>query len=183
MSRIAVPVFRRRSCSKIRGTINAALLRKRASRNAPAAPSATAMRGVGTQSRPPAAKAQARRGRLAGDDEIDGLDVESDALALHQRLEARAFNGSYVHEHVTAAIVGFDEAVAALTVEKFDRTGHCHCITPSRACVAAAMEAGGKAGHSHEQRALAPTASATPPAPTGGGTAKPSRNKAKLNRS
>src|ERR1700692_736387 len=77
---------------------------------------------------------------LAGDDEIDGLgtlalfvgfNVESDALPLTQRLQPRAFNGGNVHEHVAAAVVGLDEAVAALAVEELDRTGHCHRKPPS----------------------------------------------------
>jgi len=64
------------------------------SRNAPAAPSATAIGGVGRNRGPPPLKL--KRGaasRLAGNDEIDGLwsfalfvglDVESNALALHK---------------------------------------------------------------------------------------------------
>src|SRR5215469_4061493 len=88
---------------------------------------------------------------LAGDDEVDGLwpfalfvglDLEANALAFHQRLQPRAFNSGDVDEDVAAAIVGLDEAVATLAVEKFDRAGHCHCITPSRAHAAAVRRDG-----------------------------------------
>ena len=59
-----------------------------------AAPSATAIRGVGRNRGPlPLKVKRGAASRLAGDDEIDGLwpfalfvglDIESDALALHQ---------------------------------------------------------------------------------------------------
>src|SRR5204863_7436744 len=68
---------------------------------------------------------------LAGDDEVDRfrslallvrLDVEVDALAFVERLQARALDRRDVHEHIAPAVVRFDEPVAALAVEEFDRT-------------------------------------------------------------
>src|SRR5215472_1042851 len=59
-----------------------------------------------------------------------GLDIERDALPFGQRLESGALNGSDVHEYVSSAVIRLDESVAALAVEKLDRTGHCHRETP-----------------------------------------------------
>src|SRR5436190_20183495 len=62
---------------------------------------------------------------LAGDDEIDrlrtlallvGLDVQGDALSLGQRFEPGPLDRGDVHEHVAAAVVRLDEAVAALRI-------------------------------------------------------------------
>src|SRR5262249_60862018 len=59
-----------------------------------------------------------------------GLDVEGEALPLAQRFEPGPLDRGDVHEHVAPAVVGLDEAVAALGVEKFDRTCHRHRETP-----------------------------------------------------
>ena len=48
------------------------------------------------------------------------LEFVAELLALLQRAEARAFNGRDVHEHIGAAVVGLDEAVAFLAVEPLD---------------------------------------------------------------
>src|SRR3569833_1435101 len=54
------------------------------------------------------------------------LDLETDTLSFGQILEARALDGREVYEHIASTIVGFDEAVAALTVEELDRPTHGH---------------------------------------------------------
>src|SRR4029079_7852775 len=111
---------------------------------------------------------------LAGHDEIDrfrtfalfvGFDIEADALPLDQRLQSRAFDGGDVHEHITTAVVWFDEPVAALAVEKLDRAGHCHRELP-RGCFAAGPHGATarldiRTGKGHQPE----TASVTPPAP------------------
>src|SRR5205085_1206973 len=48
-------------------------------------------------------------------------DVELDALAFVERLEAAALNGRVVHEQVFAAVLGRDEAEALVVVEPL----HC----------------------------------------------------------
>src|SRR5690606_29604351 len=45
------------------------------------------------------------------------LQLVADALAFVQRAEARAFDGGDVDEHVLAAILRLDEAVALLAVD------------------------------------------------------------------
>jgi hypothetical protein len=81
--------------------------------------------------------AAALRGRAgsAGNDEIYGLGtlafligfhVEADALPLNKRFQPCTFNSSDVNEHIAATVVRLDEAIAAFSVEEFDRTGHCH---------------------------------------------------------
>jgi len=55
-----------------------------------------------------------------------GLDLKGDALSLGQRFEPGAFNGRDVHEDVAPAVIRLDEAVAALGIEEFNRTGHGH---------------------------------------------------------
>src|SRR5262249_7138581 len=123
--------------------------------------------------------------RSAGDDEVDGLrtlalfiglDVEGEALPLAQRFEPGPLDGGDVHEHVAAAIVGLDEAVAALGVEELDRTCHGHPETPSPVVAPPPAPTARRLGRTFtngESSGL--TASVTPPAPTGGGTSKPAR--------
>src|SRR5690348_13180755 len=96
----------------------------------------------------------------AGHDKIDGLrslallvglDIKTDALAFLQRLQPGALDRGDVYEDVATAVVRFDEAVAALTVEELDRTGHCHRETPSPVVAPPrAPTADGSAGHSGE---------------------------------
>src|SRR5262249_21116233 len=75
----------------------------------------------------------------AGDHEVDGLralallvglDVETDALSLSQRLESGTLDRRDVNEHVAPTVVWLDEAVATLTIEKLDRTGLSHREAP-----------------------------------------------------
>ena len=54
------------------------------------------------------------------------LNFKLDALSLGQRLQAGVLDRGDVYEHITAAVVRLDEAVAALAVEEFDRTTHGH---------------------------------------------------------
>src|SRR5260370_35556524 len=65
-----------------------------------------------------------------------GLNIEADALAFVQSLQACALHRGDVHKHVASAIVRLDEAIAAFAIEKFDRTGHCHRETPPHGCSA-----------------------------------------------
>src|SRR4051812_32960785 len=55
-----------------------------------------------------------------------GLDLEGDALSFSEVLESRALYRGDVDEHVAPAIIGLDEAVAALAVEELDRPRHGH---------------------------------------------------------
>src|ERR1043166_8076655 len=79
----------------------------------------------------------------AGDDQVDrlrtlallvGLDVEVDALAFVERFQPGALDCRDVHEHVAAAIVRLDEAVAPLRVEELDRTTLRHREAPLPQC-------------------------------------------------
>src|SRR5438876_421809 len=54
------------------------------------------------------------------------LDLEGDALPLGEILQPGALHGGDVHEHVAAAVVRLDEAVAAFAVEELDRPCHGH---------------------------------------------------------
>src|SRR5262249_48404513 len=138
----------------------------------------------GRQSAPPRRSDQAVA-RSAGDDEVDGLrtlalfiglDVEGEALPLAQRFEPGPLDGGDVHEHVAAAIVRLDEAVAALGVEELDRTCHGHRETPFPVVAPPPAPTARRLGRTFtngESSGL--TASLTPPAPTGGGTSKPAR--------
>ena len=52
------------------------------------------------------------------------LGLEGDLLALQQLLVALGHDSGEVHEHVLAAVVGSDEAVALFCVEPLDSTAH-----------------------------------------------------------
>src|SRR5215470_15886080 len=97
------------------------------------------------QPSPCSAKRSSRETSSAGDDEIDslrplallvGLDVEADALAFVERLQAGALDRGDVNEDVTTAVVRLDESITAFAIEELDRTGHCHRETPPRGCSA-----------------------------------------------
>src|SRR5258706_47571 len=123
--------------------------------------------------------------RSAGDDEVDGfralallvgLDVEGEALPLAQRFEPGLLDRGDVHEHVAATVVGLDEAVAALGVEKLDRTCHGHRETPFPVVAPPPTRTARRLGRTFSNgESSGLTASVTPPAPTGGGTSKPAR--------
>jgi hypothetical protein len=49
-----------------------------------------------------------------------GFDIEGDPLTFVQSVETRLLNGRYMDENIATAIVGFDEAVSLVGVEKFD---------------------------------------------------------------
>ena len=101
----------------------------------------------------------------AGDDEIDrlrslallvGLDIEADPLSFCQAFHAGLFDCGNVHEHITSAIIRFDEPVAALPVEKLDSSRLSHRETPFPAIATpAAPTDDGSAGHSQSGKASA----------------------------
>src|ERR1700679_2939873 len=59
------------------------------------------------------------------------LDVETDMLPFGQRFQPRTLNSGDVHEHIAAAVIRLDEAVATFAIEELDSTTHCHRATPS----------------------------------------------------
>src|ERR1700754_69397 len=86
------------------------------------------------------------------------LDLEADALSFGQILQSGAFHRGDVNEHVAAAVVRLDEAVAAFAVEELDRPCHGH-REPSPVCFAVTRQcrvrpdrtiAAGKHGHLDE---------------------------------
>src|SRR3954463_12913850 len=60
------------------------------------------------------------------------FDLEGDTLSFDQILQSCSFDRGDVDEHVAAAIIGLDEAIAAFSVEELDRTSHGHRETPPR---------------------------------------------------
>jgi hypothetical protein len=42
-----------------------------------------------------------------------------------------------VNEHIAAAVIGLDEAIASFSIEELDRTSHGHRETPPPYCCAA----------------------------------------------
>ena len=51
-------------------------------------------------------------------------------MLLHKLVVPGALHGGDVNEHIAAAIIGLDEAIAAFSVEELDRTSHGHRETP-----------------------------------------------------
>jgi hypothetical protein len=51
---------------------------------------------------------------------------------FRERCHASLFNGSNVNEDIPAAVVGFNEPVALVWIEKLHRTLLCHCVSPSQ---------------------------------------------------
>src|SRR4051812_1998819 len=64
------------------------------------------------------------------------FDLEGDTLSFDQILQSCSFDCGDVNEHVAAAIIGLDEAIAAFSVEELDRTSHGHRETPPPYCSA-----------------------------------------------
>src|SRR5262249_10231794 len=62
---------------------------------------------------------------------LAGIDIEGDPLPCGQRFEPGPFDCGDVNEHIAAAIIGLDEPVAALGIEKLNRTCHCHWEAPN----------------------------------------------------
>src|SRR3979490_3178428 len=58
------------------------------------------------------------------------FDLERNALSLCQILQSGPLDGGDVNEHIAAAVIGLDEAVAAFSIEELDRTNHGHRETP-----------------------------------------------------
>src|SRR6266567_2214979 len=54
------------------------------------------------------------------------FDLERDTLTFGQILQSRPFHRGDVHEHIAAAVVGLDEAIATFSVEELDRPSHGH---------------------------------------------------------
>src|SRR5215213_9658655 len=86
-----------------------------------------------------ALKAKACARSSAGDDKVHGLwplallvglDFKLDSLSFIERLQSSLLDRGDVHEHIASAIVRFDKAVAAFTVEELDRTAHGHRKLP-----------------------------------------------------
>src|SRR5262245_42714295 len=61
---------------------------------------------------------------------------DRNALPSSQILQSGPFDGSDVNEHIAAAIIGLDEAVAAFSVEELDCSSHGHRETPPPYCSA-----------------------------------------------
>src|SRR5882762_83648 len=113
--------------------------------------------------------------RSAGDNEVYGLgalaflvglDIEGDALPLRKRFEPGPLDGGDMNKHVAAAIIGLDEAVATLGIEKLNGTCHCHWEAPTPK--AAASQHGTTARPDIHMRGRASAvywASVTPPSP------------------
>src|SRR5262249_40028133 len=123
------------------------------------------------------------RDQSAGDDEVYGLgafaflvglDIERDALSFGQRFQSGPFDRGDGNEHTAPTVVGFDEAVATLSIEDLARPCHCHWDTPNPKVPAVGpYGAAARPDIRVRGKASAITASVTPPAPTGGGTSKP----------
>src|SRR5882762_2957262 len=60
------------------------------------------------------------------------FDLECDALSFGQVLQPRPLHCRDVNEHIAAAVIGLDEAIATFSVEELDRTSHGHRETPPR---------------------------------------------------
>src|SRR5262249_34822104 len=56
------------------------------------------------------------------------LDLEGNALSFGQILQPGPLDSCDVNEHVAAAVVGLDEAVATFSVEELDRPSHGHRV-------------------------------------------------------
>src|SRR6202050_2341660 len=122
---------------------------------------------VGTRQRDenwrPLVRAGVETRRLARDDQVDRLrtfalfvrlNVKTDVLPLRQRFQSCVLDGGDVNKHIAATVVGLNEPVAALTVEKLYCTAHCHRATPFPAIAAPrSPRRGGSAGHPNGQRA------------------------------
>src|SRR6185312_6964799 len=63
------------------------------------------------------------------------FDLECDMLPFGQVLESRPFHRCDVNEHIAAAVIRFDEAVAAFCIEELDRPSHGHRETPPRSAL------------------------------------------------
>src|SRR6267143_4830265 len=62
------------------------------------------------------------------------FDLECDTLSFGQILQPGSFHCGDVNEHIAAAIIGFDEAIAAFSIEELDRPSHGHRETPIPQC-------------------------------------------------
>src|SRR5665647_1337958 len=62
------------------------------------------------------------------------FDLECNALSFGQVLQSRPLHGGDVDEHIAAAVIGLDEAIATFSVEELDRTSHGHRETPPPYC-------------------------------------------------
>src|SRR6266481_2069887 len=65
------------------------------------------------------------------------FDLECDALPFGQVLQPGPLHCRDVNEHIAAAVIGLDEAIATFSVEELDRTSHGHRETPPPHCFAA----------------------------------------------
>src|SRR6185312_11904943 len=128
---------------------------------------------------------RAVRIQLAGNDEVDRFgafallvrfNVEADPLSLVQSLQSRLFHRGDVNEHVTSAVIWFNEAIAPFTIEELHDTRLRHrensspqlLRRPHARQLGWTFTIGEGVGRQWPQ--------STPPAPTGGGTSLPMRN-------
>src|ERR1700738_566438 len=65
------------------------------------------------------------------------FDLECNALSFVQILQSGPLHRGDVNEHIAAAVIGLDEAIATFSVEELDRTSHGHRETPPPYCSAA----------------------------------------------
>src|SRR5712671_4622322 len=65
------------------------------------------------------------------------FDLECDALSFGQVLQPGSLHRGDVDEHIAAAVIGLDEAIATFSIEELDRTSHGHRETPPPYCTAA----------------------------------------------
>src|SRR5690349_911176 len=56
------------------------------------------------------------------------FNLKCNTLSFGQILQSCPFHGRDMNEHVAAAVIGLDEAIATFSVEEFDRTSHGHRV-------------------------------------------------------
>src|SRR6476661_5284455 len=62
------------------------------------------------------------------------LDVKCNASSCSQVLQSGPLDHANVNEHIAAAVIGLDEAIAKHFIEELDRTSHGHRETPAPYC-------------------------------------------------
>src|ERR1700694_2426060 len=67
------------------------------------------------------------------------FDLECESLSFGQILQSRPLYSGDVNEHIAAAVIGLDEAIATFSIEELDRTSHGHRETPPPYCSAATL--------------------------------------------
>src|SRR6516165_6948148 len=81
------------------------------------------------------------------------FDIKRNTLSFGQILQPGTLHSRDVDENVASAVIGLDEAIAALSVEELDRTSHGHRETSPHCTAATPTRSGGsdircrKSGH------------------------------------